>query len=57
MYDANATKLDVRVRTQDRLDALLDGGEAGMFLGRWWRTVVDCRRTTREIGGICDDKR
>lgn len=54
MQNPNATKLNVGARTQSRLDALLDSSEAGMFLGRWSRAVIDCGRTTREICGIYD---
>ena len=36
---------------QGGLDAPLDCRETVMFLGGWCRTVVDCRRTTREYVG------
>ena len=49
---ADATELDVGVRTQRGLDALLDGSKTGMLPGRSRRAVVDCCRTAGEICGI-----
>ena len=52
MQDADAAELDVGVKTQGVFNALLDGGFTGTSPRRWWRAVVDCRRTTREVGRI-----
>jgi len=52
VQDADAAELDVGVKTQGVFNALLDGGFTGTSPRRWWRAVVDCRRTTREVGRI-----